>query len=919
MDFAPGQRWHSLTEPELGLGLIKAVEGRQVLIAFPARDVVRRYAIANHPLARSRLTEGQQASGRDGLRLRIETVIEIDGLLIYRGEGAEISEAELDAQVDVAAPENRLRAGEVDDHRLFDLRHDALVIRHHMLTSPARGFVGGRIRLFDHQLSIARDVCERHRIRVLLADEVGLGKTIEALLILHRLLLTDRVENALILVPPALVHQWLAEAYLRFNLILTVMGEDTHGGGTIDVESEDLPGQLLGAQLFVCPLGVDVGESFAVTSWDIVIVDEAHYLQPDSAEFSLVEQLAKRTEHVVLLSATPDRHGEVAHFRRLALLDPARFHDIDSYYRESQDYRNLARIAERLQSGHPLAVEDRAQLQKRLTDLDPADLTTDDRSTHLRLLARLLDLHGLGRVMFRNVRARIPGFPQRRLHLVELEGGDRHRLLREFLCDIGRDDDFEFTSENDLRAAWLVGFLKDHPGEKVLVLCADRSKVEAFAEALNLARIKVARFHEEMGAIERDRQAAWFLDEEGPQAVISSAIGAEGRNFQVAGHLVLLDLPLSIDRLEQAIGRVDRIGQGDEVHLYPLAVEGTPQARLRRWHAEAVQVFERPWHGSPAVEREFGADLIKAVLATDDMPIDQLIGRCRARNQEIIRELEDGRDRLLELISFDTEAAHELHQAIARAEEGEELELFMVDAFERGGLDLEVIGSRSYAVRAGMNYYRPFPGFVGEEMGVTFDRDTALTHPEQVLLTWDHPMVRDTVDMLVTHELGNAAVARAFDLPEAVPGLMLEALYVAEPTLAQTLHADRFFPPTPIRILVDMSGIEAEPAILRDRLEPTDSSLLQQSAVSALIPQLLERAREIATERGEAIGATARKSMHRALEPAVHRLVELARVNPAVGEEEIAVARNDLAVLSEGLRSVRIRLDGLRLVLVGAV
>ena len=63
MDFAPGQRWHSLTEPELGLGLVEAVEGRQVVMAFPARDVVRRYATGDPPLARSRLTEGQQARG----------------------------------------------------------------------------------------------------------------------------------------------------------------------------------------------------------------------------------------------------------------------------------------------------------------------------------------------------------------------------------------------------------------------------------------------------------------------------------------------------------------------------------------------------------------------------------------------------------------------------------------------------------------------------------------------------------------------------------------------------------------------------------------------------------------------------------------------------------------------------------------
>ena len=917
MDFAPGQRWHSLTEPELGLGLVEEVEGRQVVISFPARDVVRRYATGDHPLARARLTAGQQARGRDGSSLRIEEVVQVGARLLYRGEGAEISESELDAEVDVATPENRLRSGRVDDFPLFDLRYDALVIRHQMLTSPARGFVGGRIRLFDHQLSIAREVCERHRIRVLLADEVGLGKTIEALLILHRLLLSGRVESALILVPPALVHQWLAEAYLRFNLVLTVMGQDTHGGGTIDVESDGLSEQLLGAQLFVCPLGVDVGDDFAQTPWDIVIVDEAHHLQPDSAEFALVTQLAAQTEHVLFLSATPDRHGEEAHFRRLGLLDPARFHDIDAHYQEAGHYRELATVAERLQRGEPLDAEDCALVKERLADVDLDELLiSQDRQVHHQLLSRLLDLHGLGRVMFRNVRARIPGFPRRRPHPIELDGGDSERLRREFLRDIGRDSDFQFDSAGeDVRTGWLAEFLAARPNEKVLVLCSNRTKVEAFAQALATPWRKVARFHEEMGAIERDRQAAWFLDDEGPQVVISSAIGAEGRNFQVARHLVLLDLPLSVDRLEQAIGRVDRIGQGAEVHLYPLVVKGTPQARLCRWHDEALQVFDRPWHGSPAIEREFGEDLIAALLEPGEAAIERLIERGRRRNEEIIGQLETGRDRLLELTSFDVDAAQELKQVISRIEKDDELESFMVNAFERGGLDVEVIGPRSYAVRAGLDYHRPFPGFLGDEMGVTFDRATSLAHPERALLTWDHPMVRDTVDTLVVHETGNAAIARQ---TEGEPGLLLEAIFVAESTLAEHLRADRFFPPAPIRVVVDIGGTEADPAVLGDALEPADSSVLELPQVAGLLSKMLAGARELATDRAATIAAAAGERMRSTLEPAVERLVELARVNPAVGEEEIAIARAELVALSAGLDGARVRLDGLRLVLVGA-
>ena len=912
MEFKPGQRWYSVTEPELGLGLVEAVQGRQVVIAFPAREVLRRYAVADPPLVRARLNAGQQARSRDGVVFQIAEVIEDGALLRYRGENQELSEADLEAGLDVVSPENRLQNGQVDDPALFDLRRHALEIRHRMLTSPARGFLGGRIRLLDHQLSIARDVCERHRVRVLLADEVGLGKTIEALLILHRLLLTGRVENALILVPPALVHQWLAEAYLRFNLILSVMGDDTHGGGTIDLKSEDLPEQLLSAQLFVCPLGVDVGESFAQTLWDIVIVDEAHHLRPGSSEFALVDQLAIQTNHVIFLSATPDRDGEEAHFHRLSLLDPARFHDIAAYRRESEHYRELATVAERLARDEPLSGEDRNLLRKRLGDADVEALLTDDDSQPL--LRRLLDLHGIGRVMFRNVRARIPGFPRRLPQIVELTGGDSQGLRREFLADIEQGDSSQLSDvAADPRTTWLGTFLDEHAVGKVLVLCADAAKVEAFAKALTTPRRKVARFHEQMGAIERDRQAAWFFDPTGPQVVVSSLIGAEGRNFQVARHLVLLDLPLSADRLEQSIGRIDRIGQAEEVHIYPLAVKGSPQARLRRWYAEALGVFDRPWHGSPVIEREFGTELVQALLSSGEEKIDDLIGRTKRRNAEIITELETGRDRLLELTSFDRDAARKLQQAIAELESSTDLESFIVDAFERSGLDIEEIGNRSYAVRAGTDYHRPFPGFVGHEMGVTLDRDIALEHPDRALLTWDHPMVRDSVDMLLTHEIGNASLARTSG---SAPGLLLEALYVAEPAMAQALRADRFLPPTPVRVVIDSGGEEVELDVGDEQLEPLDSAAMNPAQLGALLPELLARTREIAAERSSVITATAREQMRSELEPTVTRLKDLAKVNPSIGEGEIEAASDTLTALDQGLARARVRLDGLRLILV---
>ncbi|NKB72023.1 MAG: RNA polymerase-associated protein RapA [Candidatus Latescibacteria bacterium] len=913
MDFTPGQRWYSLNEPELGLGLIEAVEGRQIVVAYPARQLVRRYSTADPPLIRARLNPGQKARGPSG-EFVVEEAIEADGLLHYRGAGQELAEVDLDAEVDVSRPENRLLSGQVDDFRLFDLRLDTLEARQRLLASPGRGFLGGRIRLFDHQLSIAHQACQRHRVRVLLADEVGLGKTIEALLILHRLLLTGRVENALILVPPALVHQWLAEAYLRFNLIFRVIGDDTYEGGSIDPESEDLPQQLLDAQLFICPLGIAVGEAFIDTPWDIALVDEAHYLRPGSDEFALLQRLAADTEHMVFLSATPDRDGEEAHFQRLALLDPARFHDFADYRDQARHYRTLAATAQRLQGDDPLGDDDRHLLAQRLGP-SATQLLQTAATIHSRrqLLERLLDLHGLGRTVYRNVRARIPGFPRRRLHTEVLQG-DPKSWQREFRADLAGDDSFTLE-QGDPRPAWLSNFLAAHPDEKVLVLCANRAKVEAFYQALNTPQRPLARFHEAMRSIERDRQAAWFLDPEGPQAVLSSAVGAEGRNFQVARHLVLLDLPLAADRLEQAIGRIDRIGQGAEIHIHPLVLADSPQQRLCRWYDQALQVFTRPWHGSPAIAEEFGQALIEAVQAADGAPVEALIDQGRRRNDEIIAQLESGRDRLLEMASFDPVATAQLQGAIAQLETSGDLESFMVEAFASGGLDVENLPGRSYLLSAGTAYHRPFPGFHGSEMGVTFDRGTALTHPERILLTWDHPMVRDYIDGLLAQGTGNAAVAR---LPEGPPGLLLQALYLAEPKTPSCLGADRFLPPTPIAVTVDADGHQAKLAQdAETRLEAVSNNLLKHPTIIALLPSLIERTRTLAEERGPALASQAQKAMRQELQPALARLEDLTRLNPAMGTRELDATRAELEALDQGLQEVRLRLEGLRLIVQG--
>ena len=226
MTFSPGQRWISETEPELGLGTILDVSERQVRLVFPGSEDIRCYAADSAPIRRVAFQVGDTVLARDGASITVESLETVDGCIIYHGDGQRLPEGDLSDAISFDKPDERLRRSQFDSSALFDLRAEALRHQHETRKSRVRGFVGGRVDLIKHQFYIAHDVANRYAPRVLLADEVGLGKTIEAGLILHRLLLSGRAARVLILVPESLVHQWFVEMYRRFNLWFNIFDEE---------------------------------------------------------------------------------------------------------------------------------------------------------------------------------------------------------------------------------------------------------------------------------------------------------------------------------------------------------------------------------------------------------------------------------------------------------------------------------------------------------------------------------------------------------------------------------------------------------------------------------------------------------------------------------------------------------------------
>ncbi|MDZ7685801.1 MAG: hypothetical protein U5O39_12990 [Gammaproteobacteria bacterium] len=195
-DFKTGQKWISNAEPELGMGRVIRLDERTVSLYFDAAAEERMYALWQAPLTRVHFNPGDRITTQDDVTITVNSVVDKNGIFVYHGDyqgtDTAVVETELDANVRFSKPEERLFTHQIDDNRWFNLRYHSLARRARLAESSSVGLYGPRVAPIPHQLDIASEVASRFAPRVLLADEVGLGKTIEAGLILHQQLQTGR-------------------------------------------------------------------------------------------------------------------------------------------------------------------------------------------------------------------------------------------------------------------------------------------------------------------------------------------------------------------------------------------------------------------------------------------------------------------------------------------------------------------------------------------------------------------------------------------------------------------------------------------------------------------------------------------------------------------------------------------------------
>jgi len=941
--FVTGQRWISESEPELGLGTVVHATGPRVQVQFKAAGETRIYATEHAPLKRVRFRVGDKIKSHEDKELVIREVVEQNGLLIYCGENHQLTEAQLSDRLSLQGPQERLLAGRFDPFTTFELRRRTLDLLHRARKSPVRGFVGGRIDLIPHQLYIAQEVANRHAPRVMLSDEVGLGKTIEACLILHRLLLSGRANRILVLVPESLVHQWFVEMLRRFNVWLHIFDEER----CASIEMGDpTANPFLDDQLVLTSIGFlarDPRRSAQAVEagWDVLVVDEAHHLEwsqfAPSREYQIVDELSRKAEGLLLLTATPEQLGLESHFARLRLLDPDRYRDLSTFQTEAKDYRGAAELAEKLRSEKKLTANDIVSLRRFLThaalfEERLAKLSTGDEEARQTLLEDLLDLHGPGRVLFRNSRAGMKGFPKRSARLIRLDPGSESeqwvdRVSTEFAEDAG-DTRLErpVALDKDPRVLWLVELLQKLDPQKVLLIGRSIEKAEAIDAALRRhVTIKTGLFHEGLTLVQRDRNAAWFAEPDGARLLLCSEIGSEGRNFQFAHHLVLFDLPLNPELLEQRIGRLDRIGQTQNIEIHIPFVANSPQEVLARWYHEGLNAFESNIEGGNDLMRQFGRavhDLALEFPVADRVEAEEelngLLKQTKAARNQIRELLEQGRDRLLELNSFRPATAQKVIDQIQEEDRLRDLEDYLLDVLDHFGVHIEELAPHTWHLNPQGIITDSFPSMPAEGMTATCDRHRALSRDDVAFLTWDHPMVLGAMDLLLGAETGNCSFAV---LPAAQERtLILESIFVLETIAAPQLHTDRFLPPTPVRVvlshkLADLTEEFSGTKWQQNLQKGSPYKLIENAEIAGrTLPSMLERAASLAEVQANFLRQSALKEMEHLLGHEVERLQTLIKVNDHVRPEEITLAQAQQEELAETIKISRLRPDALRLI-----
>jgi len=612
-----------------------------------------------------------------------------------------------------------------------------------------KSLLSSRIDLRPHQAYVAGTVLMDRVPRYLLADEVGLGKTIEAGIIIHDLLERKPSANILIICPGTLKQQWLCELYAKFSSRVFCM---------LDLRARDLQRGTIPKKLISSyPVALENSEQLLAVSWDLIVVDEAHHLLEVEKLYSLTQRLSATAPSCLLLSAIPAKHRDEEYLRLLALLEPNRYNpnDPDEKKRFRELYSRQVEIGRKLSYLNRHLGElsegnsDSDKIIKKIQELAQMPILSEDDNIRLSISrldaktscfaqeARLLlhyigDRYRISRRILRNRRSqlldyetdlnikrrlnRIPYIPEQLeidvansvrmfLHKLRVGGVSQTvllplaRILFQASCDprclltfieLGRfenekatdliqfDDQVSYDSwtqyasqlwtgiANQLpheeydqlhqsATQWLTGveqtgrlvtiidFLKKthkhYPKKKLIIFTGIYGLNSRVVEALvsEFGNNSIAQFRWDQKDSEKEKQVNRFTRDSQCWILVSDESGGEGRNFQFADEIIHYDLPWNISRIEQRIGRLDRMGRSiPEVCSNVIYSKDGEDDGLLSCLEKGFQIFHRSISGL-----EFALSHLEKKLIT--VAISEGCEGLNVLDEDILREAENER------------------------------------------------------------------------------------------------------------------------------------------------------------------------------------------------------------------------------------------------------------------------------------
>jgi ATP-dependent helicase HepA len=348
-------------------------------------------------------------------------------------------------------------------------------------------------------------------------------------------------------------------------------------------------------------------------------------------------------------------------------------------------------------------------------------------------------------------------------------------------------------------------------------------------------------------------------------------------------------------------------------------VKGSAQQVLFRWYHEGLGAFSQT---CPAGHQVYLQTRRELQLHLDDplLPVDDFIERTHQLHQSLDQALQQGRDRLLEINSCRPGVAEALIDEAMQRDLDFDLFKFMERIYDCYGVNSEIRGRDGWVITPGDNMLTQMPGLPEDGMTVTYDRSAALANEDLHYLTWEHPFVRNAMDMILSSEFGNTALVALNYSGVNAGTLLAECHFLMEFSDDSASHNERYFPNSTIRVVVDESGQDHagraafDAALQQTQRVDMDTAIKIVKARQTELTQMLEFADLVADSHVPALIADARSNGRDLLGHEIERLITLRKVNPGVRDDEIEFFQARLDRFESALGHARLRLDAVRVI-----